>query len=124
MATLIIKNSAHDGYRRAGRAFARGDNRLPLEGFTQEQITALENDPHLVVAVEADDSEIELAIRLGQAAATGSENHVEATPGADTAQAHGDTAAEAATPAPAGEAVPAATAAKPRAPRGTKAKTE
>ncbi len=54
MAILIIKSSAHDGYRRAGVALARGENRLPLENFTQDQITALENDPHLFVAVEAD----------------------------------------------------------------------
>ena len=62
MAILIIKSSAHDGYRRAGVALARGENRLPLENFTQDQITALENDPHLFVAVETDAEEVLAAV--------------------------------------------------------------
>lgn len=116
MTTLIIKNAAHDGYRRAGIALARGDNRHPLENFTEEQITALENDPNLVVAIEADDSEIELAGRLGEQIGTGANspaNHEEAAVAADEAPADGNSAAEApATPAPAGDAAPvAATAA-------------
>lgn len=58
MATLIIKNTAHDGYRRTGVAFARGETRLPMAQFTPEQLVALENDPYLfVTVVDEDDGE-------------------------------------------------------------------
>lgn len=121
MATLIIKNAAHDGYRRAGIALARGDNRHPLENFTEEQITALENDSNLVVAIEDGGSEIEPPA----SDANNPANHEEVAVAADEAPADGNSAAEApATPAPAGDAAPVAATAAGSARRRRAGKAE
>lgn len=61
MATLIIKNTAHDGYRRTGVAFPRGESRHSADSFTEDQIAALKCDPYLLVTVEAD-SDVDSAL--------------------------------------------------------------
>ncbi|WP_034832849.1 HI1506-related protein [Endozoicomonas numazuensis] len=47
--TLFITNKAREGYRRAGMAFAKGDNAVSANLFTEDQLAALQADPRLVV---------------------------------------------------------------------------
>ena len=49
--TLRITNNAREGYRRAGVVFVRGINTVAASSFTEDQLAALEADPHLDVAV-------------------------------------------------------------------------
>ncbi|TDB43282.1 HI1506-related protein [Photorhabdus luminescens] len=44
---VCVVNTAHDGYRRAGFVFVRGENTLPTVNVDQRQ--ALEADPRLSV---------------------------------------------------------------------------
>lgn len=46
---LVITNKAHTGYRRAGRAFAMGENPVPAHTFNLTQLAALLADPRLAV---------------------------------------------------------------------------
>lgn len=48
---VIVKNSAHSGYRRAGIKFAQGDNRLAE--LTPAQLAQINNDPYLALVAAA-----------------------------------------------------------------------
>lgn len=47
--TLRVINRAHEGYRRAGIALAKGDNALDASALSAAQLQALCADPRLVV---------------------------------------------------------------------------
>ncbi|EOS94137.1 HI1506-related protein [Erwinia tracheiphila] len=49
MVGISVVNTAHDGYRRAGFVFARGDNILPP--VTAQQWQTLADDPRLSVTI-------------------------------------------------------------------------
>ncbi|TID15841.1 hypothetical protein JO83_10510 [Avibacterium paragallinarum] len=49
---IIVKNRIKEGYRRAGIALAKGDNRFSQEHLTQSQLDALNADPRLSVVLE------------------------------------------------------------------------
>ncbi|MGF1775898.1 HI1506-related protein [Vibrio nomapromontoriensis] len=46
---ITVKNLAHGGYRRAGIAFEKGDNRIEPETITTTQLEMLKQDPRLKV---------------------------------------------------------------------------
>jgi len=51
--TLLISCLAHTGYRRAGMAFNKGENRFQPDTFNADQLAQLETDPRLnVVAID------------------------------------------------------------------------
>lgn len=52
---VVIRSSAHDGYRRAGLALARGHNEFPLASLSREQLETLKGDPRLAVMIEGSD---------------------------------------------------------------------
>ncbi|QBH96790.1 hypothetical protein EKN56_10445 [Limnobaculum zhutongyuii] len=54
MSGVMVVNTAHDGYRRAGFSFKSGENILPP--VTAEQWHLLDGDPRLVVSVIAIES--------------------------------------------------------------------
>lgn len=47
--TIVIHCSAHNGYRRAGIAFAKGKNEFAATEFTDAQLQAINADPRLVI---------------------------------------------------------------------------
>ena len=47
--TIAVNNRAHDGYRRAGVAFAKGVNLFEAGYFNKDQLAMLEDDPRLQV---------------------------------------------------------------------------
>lgn len=49
---IIVKNRIKEGYRRAGLALAKGDNRFSPESLTPAQLAALHVDPRLSVVLE------------------------------------------------------------------------
>lgn len=49
---IIVKNRIKEGYRRAGLALAKGDNRFSPESLTPAQLAALHADPRLSVVLE------------------------------------------------------------------------
>jgi len=46
---ITVLSSNREGYRRAGRAWAKGATSVPASDFTSEQIIALKGDSRLVV---------------------------------------------------------------------------
>lgn len=61
---LLVVCTAHTGYRRAGVAFIKGENSLPLADLTDEQIAAFKADKRLrlsMVDVESKAGSAELA---------------------------------------------------------------
>lgn len=51
---LQIDNLAHEGYRRAGVAFAKGINLLPATQFNAAELALLNADPRLCVSKASD----------------------------------------------------------------------
>jgi hypothetical protein len=51
----IVINRAHDGYRRAGIRFIRGENPLPAD-VTEQQLAAIEADPRLRLDIKDADA--------------------------------------------------------------------
>lgn len=51
---VVVKNAAHDGYRRGGMGFAKGENRLPIKRFSDAQLAQLKADPYLAVSLVVD----------------------------------------------------------------------
>ncbi|UXN35500.1 HI1506-related protein [Avibacterium paragallinarum] len=49
---IIVKNRIKEGYRRAGLALAKGDNRFSPESLTPAQLAALQADLRLSVVLE------------------------------------------------------------------------
>jgi hypothetical protein len=47
---ITVLSSNRDGYRRAGRAWAKGTTTVPASDFTPEQIVMLKGDARLVVS--------------------------------------------------------------------------
>ena len=71
MAGVHVVNSRHDGYRRAGFRFNKGENILPPVDFKQFKL--LEADPDLVVTpiVEDDNTPLKNQDEKGQAGGQG-----------------------------------------------------
>ncbi|HHP0485796.1 TPA: HI1506-related protein [Vibrio harveyi] len=44
---ILVINSAHDGYRRAGMAFQNGENTIAADEITETQLAQIQADPHL-----------------------------------------------------------------------------
>ncbi|WP_407546546.1 HI1506-related protein [Vibrio parahaemolyticus] len=61
---LLVKNFAHTGYRRAGVAFKKGDNRLCSVDFTDSQLAMLDKDPRLSVQKLAATSDTHADVNL------------------------------------------------------------
>lgn len=55
--TIVINCRAHDGYRRAGIAFTKGQNIFSESELTDAQLQAIEGDARLVVSVEANETQ-------------------------------------------------------------------
>ncbi|QUN06434.1 Rho termination factor N-terminal domain-containing protein [Shewanella yunxiaonensis] len=53
MSKIIVKNIAHDGYRRAGLSFKKGDNEFTDTQISEAQMAHIKKDPRLSVSVEA-----------------------------------------------------------------------
>lgn len=54
---IVINCRAHDGYRRAGIAFTKGQNVFSESELTDAQLQAIEGDARLVVSVEANETQ-------------------------------------------------------------------
>lgn len=57
LAVLIAVCLAHDGYRRAGLSFKRGENQLDPESLSEDQIAALEADHRILLELGSPDGE-------------------------------------------------------------------
>lgn len=57
MAFILVVSSQPSGYRRAGLRLENGENKLPAEQITTEQLETLEADPRLAVSLIAQASE-------------------------------------------------------------------
>ncbi|MCH4295572.1 HI1506-related protein [Shewanella sp. 3B26] len=57
LAVLIAVCLAHDGYRRAGLSFKRGENKLDPESLSEDQVAALEADPRILLELRSPDGE-------------------------------------------------------------------
>lgn len=55
--TIVINCRAHNGYRRAGIAFTKGQNVFSESELTDAQLQAIEGDARLVVSVEANETQ-------------------------------------------------------------------
>ncbi len=51
--SILVKNAAHTGYRRAGVAFKQGENSFPETAFTESQLAQLKADARLSVSFVA-----------------------------------------------------------------------
>ncbi len=51
--SILVKNAAHTGYRRAGVAFKQGENSFLETAFTESQLAQLKADPRLSVSFVA-----------------------------------------------------------------------
>jgi len=68
--TIVINCRAHDGYRRAGIAFTKGQNVFSDSELTDSQLQAIEGDPRLVVSVETNETQDDTSAGTAQTAQT------------------------------------------------------
>lgn len=66
--TIVINCRAHDGYRRAGIAFTKGQNVFSESELTDSQLQAIEGDPRLVVSVENNETQDDTSAGTAQTA--------------------------------------------------------
>ncbi|CAD6366738.1 hypothetical protein SHEWT2_01219 [Shewanella hafniensis] len=65
---IVINCRAHDGYRRAGIAFTKGQNVFSESELTDAQLQAIEGDARLVVSVEANETQDDTSAGKAQTA--------------------------------------------------------
>jgi hypothetical protein len=75
MQVIVVMCLAHTGYRRAGLAFNRGENRYAADELSESQLAQIKADPRLKVSTVEEDAQT--------AQATLSPGTVAATPTAD-----------------------------------------
>lgn len=66
--TLVVINRAHEGYRRAGLAFTKGQNVFSENELTAAQLQAINADPRLAVSVEANATQDDTSAGTAQTA--------------------------------------------------------
>ncbi len=78
MQVIVVMCLAHTGYRRAGLAFNRGENRYAADELSESQLAQIKADPRLKVStVEQDPQTAQATLSPGTVAATPTANSLE-----------------------------------------------